>query len=325
MTTASIGIKGNNAIVPYVAATKRTKQYTLSITPPANWVIADAIAIAYADSAGNWRLIFNINGYSDNGDKTAETSITIAGTTFRNNALGGQGCAISLFNDSNAKVSGYAFVDDNASTIKLGSIGAANYNSAQISGDVALASEPTWAAANMEGVIAADVYIPTVVPGTSAGLVSASGLPGNTTGSAQVTGFVGEVLSATTNGFVALYDANNANEWADALSLTINKAGVWMITAGFGEAWSAVAGTADSNAFVGIGVTSGNNAPVGYQLGYTSIYVLYKRYPVQAIEPYLLNTTSTSHSVYVKFKRAEYTTVDGSFFCQAWIRAVRIA
>jgi hypothetical protein len=39
-----------------------------------------------------------------------------------------------------------------------------------------------------------------VVPGTSAGLVSASGVPGNTTGNAIASGYVGELLTATWTG-----------------------------------------------------------------------------------------------------------------------------
>lgn len=153
-----IGVRNNNTIVPYQSATKRTKQLTLTATPTADWTTSDAIGIAYADSAGNWRLVFNITGYN-NSNKTAETVLTITGVAFRNNSLSGQGVGLAMFNAVDAPIAGYAYAQDNAATIIIGSVGAANYNRATISGDVALASEPTWAAANMEGVIAADVYI----------------------------------------------------------------------------------------------------------------------------------------------------------------------
>jgi len=77
-----------------------------------------------------------------------------------------------------------------------------------ISGDVILNSEPTWAAANMEGVTAVDVYIPPASAGI-AGLVNnaagnTAGTPilGKTDGVAVAAGYVGEtwgILGSTTS------------------------------------------------------------------------------------------------------------------------------
>jgi hypothetical protein len=63
-----------------------------------------------------------------------------------------------------------------------------------------------------------------VVPGTSAGVVAAAGLPGNTTGSAIAAGYVGEYKSATIN-LTAINSTTPTNVTND-LSLT---AGIWLI------------------------------------------------------------------------------------------------
>jgi hypothetical protein len=75
-----------------------------------------------------------------------------------------------------------------------------------------------------------------VQPGTSAGLVSASGVPGNTTGSAIASGYVGENLTAgpTTQSFTANGTFN------DVVSLTLTT-GVWLVT---GAGYSAAGGGA---------------------------------------------------------------------------------
>ncbi len=64
-----------------------------------------------------------------------------------------------------------------------------------------------------------------VVPGTSSGLVSASGLTGNTTGSAIAAGFVGEKLYSPNGG-----NSLTAGVYANGTSLSIT-AGVWSVTA----------------------------------------------------------------------------------------------
>lgn len=62
-----------------------------------------------------------------------------------------------------------------------------------------------------------------VVPGTSSGLVSASGLTGNTTGSAIAAGFVGEVI---TGGAITTTSLTTSEATISSITLT---AGVWML------------------------------------------------------------------------------------------------
>jgi hypothetical protein len=64
-----------------------------------------------------------------------------------------------------------------------------------------------------------------VVPGTSAGLVSASGVPGNTTGSAIAVGFVGEVISAVT----ASANVSATGVGSQAVTITLT-AGIWLVS-----------------------------------------------------------------------------------------------
>lgn len=62
-----------------------------------------------------------------------------------------------------------------------------------------------------------------VQPGVSSGLVSASGVPGNTTGNAIASGYVGQSLEATTG------PTNLTTAQYSTLSLTLG-AGVWLVT-----------------------------------------------------------------------------------------------
>ena len=66
-----------------------------------------------------------------------------------------------------------------------------------------------------------------VVPGTSPGLVAAAGVPGNTTGSAIASGYVGEVITFVTSGNT---DTNFlASQPFVAFSASLTK-GIWLIT-----------------------------------------------------------------------------------------------
>jgi hypothetical protein len=67
-----------------------------------------------------------------------------------------------------------------------------------------------------------------VVPGTSSGLVSASGLPGNTTGSAIASGYVGQVISFTTRTVTV---GGTGTWYAQATEMGTLTAGVWLINA----------------------------------------------------------------------------------------------
>jgi hypothetical protein len=81
-----------------------------------------------------------------------------------------------------------------------------------------------------------------VVPGTSAGLVSASGVPGNTTGNAIATGYVGEAVTASrlSASSLSLTTATSATLITSGITLT---AGVWEIGGFCGLVGSATATT----------------------------------------------------------------------------------
>jgi hypothetical protein len=175
MTVAQIGIKGNNAVIPYVATTKATKQVALTVTGT-NWTTIRAIGVAYADSAGAWRLKFNIKGSLSSAASVFQGTVT--GVVFKSVGAEAQAQAISV------KLTEYGAADMVATENFVGTgtsifqvSAAANFNRILVSGDVELNAEPTWASANMEGVIAADVYIANYIPGTSPGLVPSTGLP----------------------------------------------------------------------------------------------------------------------------------------------------
>jgi hypothetical protein len=65
-----------------------------------------------------------------------------------------------------------------------------------------------------------------VQPGVSSGLVSASGLPGNTTGNAIASGYVGERLAPLTETFAV--SVSNTGAGSELKSLTLTP-GVWMV------------------------------------------------------------------------------------------------
>jgi hypothetical protein len=167
-----IGIRNNNTILPYSGATKRTKHLDLS-----SYIAlasgADSISnvvctgYAYADSLGNWRLSFNCGLTIAGATGTISFAFNI-GTVFPS----GTNAAQAVYGGNTAT---------GTTTTYLGATGANNntitfWNSANattfaFSGDLKLAGEPSFAAANMEGVTAVDVYIPPA-SATSAGLLS---------------------------------------------------------------------------------------------------------------------------------------------------------
>jgi hypothetical protein len=79
-----------------------------------------------------------------------------------------------------------------------------------------------------------------VAPGVSSGLVSASGLPGNTTGNAIASGYVGEVItkSATTSTL-------SAGTAATTVYSTTVSAGVYIVIGNMNVVWSAAPGVSN--------------------------------------------------------------------------------
>lgn len=179
MTTAQVGIRSGNVIVPYMAATKRTKELALVKTTDitfattgaslGTYAIPRASVIFYADSTGNWRMRFNISLICSSGSR-GDITVTFTGLVFKNVSDFKQ--AVCVTTDSNTAVFGWAA--PNASTINIyhATSTTDEYN---LSGDVELNAEPTTytTAANMEGVVAVDVYLPPA-SATEDGLVNRS-------------------------------------------------------------------------------------------------------------------------------------------------------
>lgn len=152
--------------MPYQAATKRTKELTLVKTTDitfattgaslGTYAIPRASVIFYADSAGNWRMRFNISMVCSSGSR-ADVTATFVNVIFKNVADFKQ--AITVTTDSASGVFGFAAPNTATITMFHGTSTTDEYN---LSGDVELNAEPTTytTAANMEGVVAADVYIP---------------------------------------------------------------------------------------------------------------------------------------------------------------------
>ena len=171
MTTNQLGIRNSNIIVPYTAATKRTKQVDLTISAT-NFVNTRSVGVAYADSNGVWRLSFNasLKGNGSVGSVTGVT-FTVTGVVFKSGTDVYQ--PLSVFQSNS--LAGQAITTPGASTFTYNNPGSIDLSSraVDVSGDVELNAEPSWAAANMEGVVAVDVYIPPA-SATALGLANGS-------------------------------------------------------------------------------------------------------------------------------------------------------
>lgn len=105
------------------------------------WSNIRSKGIYYQDQDGNHRLKFNISG---NITLTGSYTGTIAGVTFVNNTYG-QPLASQIGEAGvAARATLSARVDSNAGTFTVIST-AGNFNFVTLSGDVELASKPTWA------------------------------------------------------------------------------------------------------------------------------------------------------------------------------------
>jgi len=122
----------------------RTKEIDLTFSStPAGWSLNYAKGVAYSDVSGQWRLKFNI---SADASTSPNISATVSGVTFFGSAVEDQ--AITVIRNlaggpsrafADATTGGLVAVHDSASDTSF-----------KLSGDVALASAPTWAAANLE-------------------------------------------------------------------------------------------------------------------------------------------------------------------------------
>jgi hypothetical protein len=95
-----------------------------------------------------------------------------------------------------------------------------------------------------------------VNPGTSSGLVAAAGLPGNTTGNAIATGYVGEVLEANLASSSA--QSTVSGVYKDVGSLTLTK-GIWLISAAVGYYMTGTTNAEHVDNYISIG--SANAGP----------------------------------------------------------------
>jgi len=175
-STNTLGIRNGNQIIPYGSTTRQTKVITNATSSEivlagagiTTFNITGSQLLAYRDSGNNWRLRFNVRVVL----VAIGSARTIATITF-------QGAYAVIFASARQAVSAVEIsnltpataqteISDGVVTISHASYSSNGY---QISGDVALASEPTWASANMEGAVNASVYIP-AASATETGLVS---------------------------------------------------------------------------------------------------------------------------------------------------------
>jgi hypothetical protein len=204
MTNKVIGIRSGNQILPYSGATKLTKQ--IQVTNASDIVLSGsgisgsgiigAVIQAYADSLGNWRLRFNVYLNCTSAGARTSAVITFASTyavTF--SAITNFAQSIAAFVGTTATPC-TGITNTNAATITVYHA-SSDESFYAVSGDVALASEPSWAAANMEGTVNASIYIP----------FGQTGMPG-------------EVITATT-GDISVTDTVLMN--AASLTLTPGK------------------------------------------------------------------------------------------------------
>jgi len=174
--TNTLGIRNGNQIVAYGQTTRQTKVITnatssdivLAFSGLSGQTLDLAQIMAYRDSGSNWRLRFNFR-IAVTGGGSARTSATITFQGAYAVVFPAKAQAVSAVEVSNATpATAQTGVSDGVVTIYHASYASNGY---EISGDVALASEPTWAAANMEGAVNASVYIPPA-SATETGLVS---------------------------------------------------------------------------------------------------------------------------------------------------------
>lgn len=266
MATAQLGIKGNNAVVPYVSATKRTKALSNVLTfssTPSGWSVIASNVVFYADSAGVWRMVFNISATINSASSGA---FTIDGVAFKNTtnflqAMSGAG-------------SGAFTVYPTVNTGTINFVSTTNTTGLHISGDVVLNAEPTTytTAANMEGVIAADVYIPNATD-TSSGLIpyykTGTWTPIFTMGSGTITSYtsagtytrIGNVVTISCSGLINDVGTGSAQGIISNLPYTIGAQGASGCTRIAGTTGSTCSITGGAGTSVLILYTYNNGSP----------------------------------------------------------------
>jgi hypothetical protein len=235
MPSNIIGIRNNNVLVPYSAATKRTKELSLVKTTDltaatsgaslGTYLITRGVAVFYADSNNVWRMCFNIRMSCDSGTRQ-DVAFTFPNVVFK--TVTGLKQAVAVGISAATEIGGSAYASASGSSNTIGAEHASTATTAYyISGDVELNAEPTTytTAANMEGVTAVDVWIGPQVPGVSAGLVPAQGLDGRTDGAAVPAGKVGEVKQVFNTSIIS----STADTWTYINTLSGITRGIWLI------------------------------------------------------------------------------------------------
>lgn len=253
MTTANIGIRSGNVIVPYVSATKRTKELALVKTTDltaatsgaslGTYLITRGVAVFYADSNNVWRMCFNIRMSCDSGTRQ-DVAFTFPNVVFKTVTGLKQAVAVGISAATEIGGSSYASASGSSNTIGVEHASTAT-TAYYISGNVELNAEPTTytIAANMEGVVAADFYIAPAAAGT-AGLVN--NVAGNTVGTpilgrtsgSVAQGYVGEVLGPTTS---STFTPGTAGYKVSGATVTLTT-GTWLL---FGEFYSETTGATE--------------------------------------------------------------------------------
>jgi len=169
MTTGIAGLKSGNSIVPYSQTTKRTKKYSPTITG-SGWTTDTTMTwyVAWADSDNNWFCTFYIKGTVTGGGSNNLYAITGLDWTAKN----GSDQDFCANRDTDLRITPVTFrAANNASTAIFIFSTATQNDTYNVEGTIALESEPTWAAANMEASTDASIYIEPASD-TNSGLLS---------------------------------------------------------------------------------------------------------------------------------------------------------
>lgn len=215
MSEAKIGIRSGNAVIPYAATTKKTKWIDFSTfctsnkTGDAN---LNSLVRFTADSSGKWYMEFNICRSFQAGNFLSIT-VTVANVVTKS-AANVEHAITGLVYDNSVNVgttiATYAESGNGNFNVILAAA-LTNASRVAIAGRVELNAEPTTytIAANMEGMVTADIYIAPASAGT-AGLVNnlagntvGTPIKGKTDGVAVDTGYVGQTIVVAASSVVS--------------------------------------------------------------------------------------------------------------------------
>jgi len=238
MTTNQLGIRNSNIIVPYTAATKRTKVIDLGAgditsgtgTSNITGIVGDIVC--YADSSNKWKAVINARLACDFVTGSS-FRLTFPYLKFRNKSYFYQDILCYVDTAGWYTTDYGAYTNPNASVIDIAAASSITgaTGAVYLTMHVSLEQEPTTytTAANMEGVLPVSVYIPPASAGI-AGLVNnvagnTAGTPilGRTDGVAVASGYVGYTLSGLSSASIG------TPSYTSVGSLTLT-AGRWRVS-----------------------------------------------------------------------------------------------